>query len=94
MTKEEAIQIVYSAFNNWEAEYCFVDDWSKEHEARDMAVNALEKIGDYRRYINALRRCAKEHEEDFTYTGCIRVSDLCNCTAILLESLDEDKYHD
>ena len=47
-------------------------------------------MNDYRKYINALRQCAKEHEKDFTGTGCIRVSDLCNDTADLLESLEKE----
>jgi hypothetical protein len=50
-------------------------------------------MNDYRKYINALRQCAKEHEKDFTGTGCIRVSDLCNDTADLLESLEKEKEH-
>ena len=44
---------------------------------------------DYREYIYALRKCAKEHASDVTPTGCIRVSDLCNDTADLLESLEK-----
>ena len=48
-------------------------------------------MNDYRKYINALRKCAKEHEKDFTGTGCIRVSDLCNDTADLLESLEKEE---
>ncbi len=47
-------------------------------------------MNDYRKYINALRQCAKEHEKDFTGTGCIRVSNLCNDTADLLESLEAE----
>ena len=42
---------------------------------------------DYQEYINALRKCAKEHENDRTPTGHIRVSDLCSDTAILVETL-------
>jgi hypothetical protein len=45
---------------------------------------------DYRKYINALRKCAKEHENDRTYTGHIIVSDLCHDTVNLLESLEQD----
>ena len=44
---------------------------------------------DYQRYINALRKCAKEHENDRTSTGHIIVSDLCKDTANLLETLDQ-----
>lgn len=90
LTIPEAIQIVCTAFQMWECEYCYIDDWEREHQARDLAVEALEKLGgDYRKYIDALRKCAKEHEKDFTGTGCIKVSDLCNDTADLLESLEE-----
>ena len=37
-------------------------------------------------YISALRQCAKEHKKDITPTFQIRVSDLCNDTANLLEN--------
>ncbi len=51
---------------------------------------------DYQKYINALRKCAKEHDNDTTYTGHIIVSDLCRDTANLLEELKQepkiDKY--
>ena len=45
---------------------------------------------DYKKYINALRKCAKEHENDRTSTGHIIVSNLCEDTANLLESLDQE----
>ena len=45
---------------------------------------------DYKKYINALRKCAKEHENDKTFTGHIIVSDLCRDTANLLEALERD----
>ena len=44
---------------------------------------------DYQKYINALRKCAKEHENDRTFTGHIIVADLCRDTANLLEELDK-----
>ena len=44
---------------------------------------------DYQKYINALRKCAKEHENDRTFTGHIIVSYLCRDTANLLEELDK-----
>ena len=44
---------------------------------------------DYKKYINALRKCAKEHENDRTSTGHVIVSDLCQDTANLLESLEQ-----
>lgn len=42
---------------------------------------------DYKKYINALRKCAKEHENDRTLTGQIIVSNLCEAIADLLEEL-------
>ena len=45
---------------------------------------------DYQRYINALKKCAKEHENDRTSTGHIIVSDLCRDTANLLEALEQE----
>ena len=42
----------------------------------------------YKTYINALRNCAKEHENDITPFAHIRVSDLCRDTANLLEELE------
>jgi hypothetical protein len=44
---------------------------------------------DYKKYINALRKCAKEHENDRTFTEHIIVSDLCRDTANLLETLEQ-----
>jgi len=45
---------------------------------------------DYKKYINALRKCAKEHENDITSFAHIRVSDLCRDTANLLETLEQE----
>ena len=45
---------------------------------------------DYQKYINALRKCATEHENDRTFTGHIIVSDLCRDTANLLEELEQE----
>ena len=42
MTNKEAIEKIKSAFAVWEEEYGDGLDWSKEHEARDMAIKALE----------------------------------------------------
>lgn len=49
---------------------------------------------DYKKYINALRKCAKEHENDNTFTGHIIVSDLCRDTANLLEELEQESFED
>lgn len=51
-------------------------------------------MADYKKYINALRKCAKEHDNDTTYTGHIRVSDLCRDTADLLEVLEQEPVLD
>ena len=45
---------------------------------------------DYQKYINALRKCTKEHENDITSTGHVIVSDLCRDTANLLEALEKE----
>lgn len=42
-TIEKAIELVKDAFGSWESEYCVGDDWTEEHEARDLAVDALKK---------------------------------------------------
>ena len=47
-------------------------------------------MADYQKYIYALRKCANEHEFDWTPTGHIIVSDLCNDTANLLEELEQE----
>ena len=49
---------------------------------------------DYKKYINALRKCAKEHENDKMFTGRIIVSDLCRDTANLLEELEQENVLD
>lgn len=49
---------------------------------------------DYKKYINTLRKCAKEHENDGTLTGHIIVSDLCRDTANLLEALEQEPILD
>lgn len=49
MTKEEAIKQVELAFKVWESKVwesiygAIRVDWSKEHEAKDMAIKALEQ---------------------------------------------------
>lgn len=40
--------------------------------------------------VGALRKCAKEHEKDFTPTFNIRVSDLCSDVADYLEELQKE----
>lgn len=49
---------------------------------------------DYKKYINALRACSKEHENDITPFVHIRVSDLCRDTANLLEALEQEPLLD
>jgi hypothetical protein len=43
MTREEAIDLVIKVFDTLEGECNIEYDWSKEHNARDMAINALEQ---------------------------------------------------
>lgn len=65
MTKDEAIEKVIDAFSAWECEYDTGQDWSEEHEARDMAIEALDteaipidwikkRIEDINEYISIL----------------------------------------
>ena len=42
-TRKEAIRIIREAFDVMEEEYDSADDWEEEHEARDMAIKALEQ---------------------------------------------------
>ena len=42
----------------------------------------------YEADIKALRKCAKEHENEVVSFAHIRTTDLCNDTADLLERLD------
>lgn len=43
MTKEDAIELVKSAFDIWEDKYSVGNDMNREHKARDMAIKALEQ---------------------------------------------------
>jgi hypothetical protein len=43
MTREEAIDLVIKVFDTLEGECNIEYDWSKEHNARDMAIKALEQ---------------------------------------------------
>lgn len=49
---------------------------------------------DYQKYINALRKCSKEHENDRLFTGHVIVSDLCRDTADLLETIEQEPCED
>ncbi len=42
---------------------------------------------DYQKYIYALKKCAMEHRKDDTLTYNIRVSDLCDDTALFLANI-------
>lgn len=81
MTREEAIKIIDTG-----KKFAYDD---KYVEAFDLAIEALkaEPCKDFVKYINALRKCAKEHKNDKTPTFNIRVSDLCEDTARLLENI-------
>ncbi len=49
---------------------------------------------DYKKYINALRQCAKEHKNDSTPFAHIIASDLCCDVANLLERLEQEPCDD
>ena len=58
MSREEAIGLVEDAFAMWENEFDTGQDWSREHNARDMAVKALEQEP----FKNAYIQVAKERD--------------------------------
>jgi len=45
-------------------------------------------MAEYKSYINALKQCAKEHENDIIPFANIKTAYLCNDTADLLERLE------
>ncbi len=47
-------------------------------------------MAEYKSYINALKQCAKEHENEIVSFAHIRTTDLCNDTADLLEKLEKE----
>lgn len=48
------------------------------------------RMTDYQKYINALRKCAKEYENDIIFTEYTDVTALCRDTADLLEELEQE----
>ena len=65
MTREEAKRSVEAAFMAWESEYQTGDDWSEEHEARDMAIKALDMCDKIAKIINS-------YDADFTIANYVR----------------------
>lgn len=41
--------------------------------------------------IQALKKCAKEHENDYISFGAVRTSDLCEDVACFLQNLIDEK---
>ena len=66
------------------AEHRQLAEWLKE-------LKQLKEQTDYKKYIRALRKCAKEHENDNVPFAHIRTADLCNDTADLLEKLEGER---
>jgi hypothetical protein len=62
MTREEAIDIVIKVFDTLEGECNIEYDWNEEHNARDMAIKALEQES----VLNKIRA----EIEDLTYYCC------------------------
>jgi hypothetical protein len=62
MTREEAIDLVIKVFDTLEGECNIEYDWSKEHNARDMAINALEQEPFKDAYINYIKQVVKERD--------------------------------
>ena len=70
MTKEEAIEAVKTAFGMWECEFdCFGEDWTNEHKARDMAIEALSDVPDTNvgKLIPCSERLPEADKEVFVY---------------------------
>lgn len=67
-------------------------DYSNSQYTHDVSTTGGAMMGmtieELQKYINALRKCAKEHDNDTAYTGHIIVSDLCRDTANLLETVE------
>lgn len=104
MTREEAIPIIHAYwikrfYNCYECSNCHNLEnmlTKRTNYCKDCGAKMDKKIEgmtDYKKYINALRKCAKEHEKDVTFTGHINVSDLCKDTAELLETLERESSY-
>ena len=68
MTRKEAIEAVKTAFGMWECEFdCFGEDWTNEHKARDMAIEALkeQKTGKWQKYEGRF-----EYDWECSECGC------------------------
>lgn len=75
---------IQEEFNDYIQTLNKIMDWLEQEPT---TKNDLE-VGDLLpKYINALRKCAKEHEKDHVPTFNIRTTDLCNDTAELLEQI-------
>jgi len=75
--------------------YVFIDDGfvklsGDEPCAASSGTQTESSTLTYKIYINALRKCAKEHENDRTSTGHIVVTTLCQDIANLLEELEQE----
>jgi hypothetical protein len=55
MTSDEAIDLVIKVFDTLEGECNIEYDWSKEHNARDMAIKALEQEPFKNAYIQVVK---------------------------------------
>jgi hypothetical protein len=79
MTREEVIDLVIKVFDTLEGECNIEYDWSKEHNARDMAIKALERdsiLDKIRAEIQSLRNCS------------------CSCSDGIIDDVEDilDKY--
>lgn len=80
MTREEAINLVMKVFDTLEGECNIEYDWREEHEARDMAIKALEQedsiLDKIKAEIQKLRNCS------------------CSCSDGIIDDVEDiiDKY--
>lgn len=62
MTPKEAAKLTEYAFDVWEDEYGVGDDWSDEHKARDMAIEALTMMKVICDAVEGFKKKASENE--------------------------------
>lgn len=65
MTPEEAVKLTDLAFGAWEGEWGTGDDWSDEHKARDMAIEALMTMETVCEIVDGFKKKAIENEWRF-----------------------------
>lgn len=89
MTKDQAIEIVKETFKNcefYEFEFGYNDNWSEEHEARDMAIEALKRDDPEMEF--------KKRFEKTTFCGYSAEKLLMFADACKRNNITEEELHD